>query len=186
MVDCEFCAIIEGELESDKIYEDEEVIAVLNLKPAIPGQAFIFPKEHHPVMEQVPDGLIGHVFNVASKISTVIFETLNSQGTNLLIQNGVAAGQGIPHFSVNIIPRLEEDNLNLRWKPKDVEEDQLDVVQHKLEEQLSDVHPSGFGQEKQKEEKNKSEDQEEKSETKKLENTSEEENYLIKQLERTP
>lgn len=177
---CEFCEIVKGNEEADIIYEDDKVMAVLNLKPASPGQILLFTKEHYPIMEQVPDSEVTHVFKIANKLSTVLFETLNIQGTNIIVQNGTAAGQFIPHFSVNIVPRSENDGLNFQWEPKKLSKDELETAQLQLKEHTENIHPSMFGREKEKP-KPKTEKQE-----KPVKLKGEKENYLIKQLTRIP
>lgn len=175
---CEFCDIIQGKEEAETLYEDEKVMAVLHLKPAFPGQVLIFTKEHHPILEQVPDYLVSHAFKIANKLSTVLFETLNIQGTNLLVQNGTAAGQSIPHFSINLIPRSEKDGLNFQWEPKKFSKEEMDTAQLQLKSFTENIHPSIFEKEKKKVEL--------KLEEKPLVLSASKENYLIKQIIRIP
>ena len=177
MADCEFCDVISGKEEGEIIYEDDKAMAVLHLKPAHPGQIILMPKEHFAIMEQMPDFLINHLFKIANKLSTAVFETLNIQGTNIIVQNGVAAGQSIPHFSINIIPRSEGDGLNYQWEPKQPSKEDVEKAIIVIKEQAANIHPSGFEKEKKKIDIQK-------EETKKI--TSKEENYLIKQLKRIP
>jgi histidine triad (HIT) family protein len=134
---CEFCGIVQGEFESEELYSDESVIAVLHLKPAVPGQILLFTKEHYPIIEQVPDDVIGHIFSVANKLSVGLFESLGVQGTNIIIENGVAAGQSIPHFSVSIVPRNENDGMNLEWTPTKPSDDELDIAHAQLVEEAN-------------------------------------------------
>jgi len=177
MSDCEFCGIIKGEFEGEEIYQDDKLMAVLHLKPATPGQILIFTKDHYPIIEQVPDFVIGHAFQVSNKLSTALFESLNIQGTNIMINNGVPAGQHVPHFSVNIIPRSENDGLNLQWTPKQMSEEEMETTLYQLKEAAENIHPSGF------EKEGKKVVVTEEEEPKKI---SEEENYLMKQLRRIP
>lgn len=175
--DCEFCAVVSGKAESESIYEDENVMAVLHLKPAHPGQIILFPKEHYAILEQIPDYIVDHLFKIANKLSTAVFETFNVQGTNIVVQNGVAAGQSIPHFCINIIPRSEGDGLNFQWEPKKPSKDEVEKALIQIKEQAGNIHPSGF-------EKKKKKVEPEKEEVKKI--TGKEENYLIKQLKKIP
>lgn len=177
---CEFCDIVKGKEEAETVYEDEQVLAVLHLKPASPGQVLIFTKEHSPILEQLPDPLVAHTFKVANKLSTVLFESLNIQGTNIIVQNGTAAGQIIPHFSVNIIPRSENDGLNFQWEPKKLSKDEMETSQLQLKEFAENIHPSMFQKDK-KTIKVKSEDQQPT-----IKFDKDKENYLIKQLTRVP
>jgi diadenosine tetraphosphate (Ap4A) HIT family hydrolase len=74
------------------------------------------------------------MFQVANKISSVLFEKLNCHGTNILIQNGVGAGQINPRFSINVIPRFENDKLKLEWTPTPTEPEKINSVQTRFNE----------------------------------------------------
>ena len=148
MTDCEFCAIVGGDFESEEIYQDDKVVAVLHLKPAAPGHVLLFTKEHFPIIEQVPDFIVGHAFTVANKLSTAIFESLGSQGTNIIIENGTAAGQAIAHFSVHVIPRNEKDGLKLEWQPAKPGKEEMEIAHYQIKEQAESIHPSSFEKEK--------------------------------------
>jgi histidine triad (HIT) family protein len=172
--ECVFCKIYEDS-NYLKIYEDDKTISVLNKTPAAIGHVLIIPKEHYTIIEQVPDFEIGHMFNIANKISSAIFEALNMQGTNIIVENGVAAGQETAHFAINIIPRRENDGLNLTWQPKKLSEDEMSTVELKLKEAAKSIGEF----EKQKKE-SISLDNKEKKQIKG------EDDYLIKQLRRVP
>ncbi len=136
---CLLCQIVEGKIPSKKIYEDEQVIAVLDINGASPGHCFVIPKNHYPIIEQVPDPEIGHIFSISNKISSSIFENLNVLGTNIFVTNGVPAGQTVAHFMVHIIPRTENDNINLLWEPKQLSEEEMSTVELKIKEQTGNI-----------------------------------------------
>ena len=136
---CIFCHIISGKVPSKTIYTDEKVYAVLDINPANPGHLLVMPKEHYPIIEQVPDKEIEKIFSVANKISSAVFETLQAQGTNIFIANGIPAGQTVAHFMVNIIPRLEKDGINLQWPPKQLDEEEMSTVELKLKEHTKNI-----------------------------------------------
>ncbi|MFC1800904.1 HIT family protein [Nanoarchaeota archaeon] len=178
MVDCEFCDVVKGKEDAEIIFEDEKCTAVLHLKPAHPGHVLLFSKGHYPIMEQVPDYVVGHMFKIANKLSTALFESLNIQGTNIIVQNGVAAGQTIPHFVIHVIPRSEGDGLNFQWEPKQPGKEEVDKAIIVIKEQTANIHPSGF-------QKEKREIKIDRDAVRKIESTKEE-NYLIKQLRKIP
>lgn len=172
------CALCD-EIKSgkNKIYEDKDTYAIITPSPASPGHIILFPKKHYQILEQIPDYELAHLFDVANKMSTAVFESLKVQGTNIIIQNGVAAGQSIPHFSLHIIPRNENDCINFLWKPKSLNEEEMSTVELTLKEEAKNI--GGF-------------QTEEKTEPIKIEKKVEkikptkEDNYLIKQLDRIP
>ncbi|MBN2457546.1 HIT domain-containing protein [Candidatus Woesearchaeota archaeon] len=148
MAHCEYCEIINGQRKAVKIYEDDKVLALLADKPAALGHMIMLPKNHYPIIEQVPDYIVSHIFAVANKLSISAFEGMNALGTNILVNNGVAAGQTSSHFMVHIIPRKEGDNINLSWPAKQLGEEQLSTIMMQIKE-----HTEGIGEfEKEKQE----------------------------------
>ena len=137
--ECVLCQIIEGKVPSKKLYEDDGIIAVLDINGANPGHAFVMPKEHHTILEQVPNDIIGKLFQVSNMISTAIFESLEIQGTNLFVTNGIAAGQVTAHFMINVIPRKEGDGINLQWPPKQLTEEEMSTVELQLKEGVQNI-----------------------------------------------
>jgi len=136
---CLICQIVGNNVPSYKIYEDDLILAVLDVNGSNPGHCFIIPKNHYPIIEQVPDAEIAHMFTIANKISSSIFENLKSQGTNIFVANGIPAGQTVAHFTINVIPRKENDGINLQWKPKQLTEEEMSTVELKLKEQIQNI-----------------------------------------------
>ncbi len=177
MENCELCIVAKKELESDVVYEDEQLMAVVHRKPASPGQLLLFPKQHYAIIEQVPDPLLAKMSVLANKLGIAIFEALQAEGTNVIINNGVPAGQTIAHFALHIVPRRENDGLKLIWEPRKVTQDQLDTAYLQIKEETMNLHPSMFGKEE-------APFVVEKQKPVKL--TEEKENYLLKRLRRIP
>lgn len=136
---CLLCQIVEGKIPSKKIYEDDLILAILDVNGATPGHCFVLPKNHRPIMEQVPNPEIAKLFQVANKISSAIFENLGVQGTNLFITNGVPAGQTVAHFMIHVIPRVENDGVNLQWQPKQLTEEEVSTVELKIKDQTKNI-----------------------------------------------
>ncbi len=131
---CEICQIFENKDAFKVVYEDNLCLALLHEKPANYGHVIIIPKEHHVIMEEVPDKIIEHLFLISNIISTAIFESLNVQGTNIIVNNGQAAKQENPHFIIHVIPRTENDGINFEWKAEPANEDELKTAELKLKE----------------------------------------------------
>ena len=141
--DCILCQIVEGSVPSETVYEDNEVVAVLDVNGANPGHAFVFPKQHHTIFEQVPESLVSKTFLVANKVSSAIFDTLQVEGTNLFVTNGIAAGQQVAHFMVNVIPRKSNDGINLTWQPQKLSDEEMDTLELQLKEACKHVGVGG-------------------------------------------
>lgn len=108
---CIFCHIINGRVPSHKVYEDDKVLAILDINPANVGHILLLPKEHYSLLPQIPDKLIRYMFVVAKYLSSAVVSTLGAKGVNIFVANGVGAGQRAPHFMIHIIPRFEGDNI---------------------------------------------------------------------------
>ena len=99
---CIFCMIAKGEIPSNKIYEDESVIAFLDINPTSYGHTLVVPKEHCDSFLDCPDETRNHVFEVASKLANKLEQTLHCDGINILCNVHEAAGQSVNHFLVHL------------------------------------------------------------------------------------
>ncbi len=134
--ECPLCAIASGKITSAKVYEDELVVCVLDIFPATKGHLIVVPKKHLSVSTQMDSKLSGHVFEVANRMSGMLFEALGAKGTNILVANGIAAGQKSDHLVVHVIPRYEDDGVSISWKNDKIKEDDLKDVFTKITEKL--------------------------------------------------
>src|SRR3989344_4970050 len=121
---CPFCLIAQNKIPTKKVYEDEKVVATLDINPATKGHILVFPKNHIAVLAQIQD--TGYLFNTVNMISKIIFEVTKAQGTNILISNGKAAGQHIDHVVVHIIPRFENDKVQIHWDKSEVSQEEFE------------------------------------------------------------
>ena len=109
---CVFCKIIQGEIPSYKVYEEDKVLAILDISQATIGHTLVMPKTHHETIFDLDDETISHLYKVVRRISSNYQEKLNGMvGLNLLNNNKEKAGQTVPHYHVHIIPRYDDDNL---------------------------------------------------------------------------
>lgn len=129
---CIFCQIISGKVQSRKIYEDEQVLAVLDINPANPGHALLLTKEHYSIMPQLSEEEVAHVFMVAKSLSNCMLRGIDAQGTNLIVANGIAAGQRAQHFMAHVIPRKENDGVSFILPQKTIEEKEIEEIGNKL------------------------------------------------------
>lgn len=126
---CIFCQIAKGSIPSKKVYEDDKVVAVLDINPALPGHLLVIPKEHISIMPQIQPSLVGHLGVVAKKLSHLILKKLGVEGVSVFIANGGAAGQRSPHFMMHVIPRIEEDNVGLNPEKGQLSDEDLRKLQ---------------------------------------------------------
>jgi len=135
---CIFCQIIDGKIESSKIYDDEEAMAILDINPANPGHSLLMPKKHLQVGPQVPKETMERLGKITKHISNCCLQELKCSGTNIFIANGLAAGQRAQHFMLHVVPRKEGDNLKCFDIPEGTADDaQLDKLASDLKDFIS-------------------------------------------------
>ena len=119
---CIFCKIVVGQVPCTKLYEDEDVLAFLDINPVTYGHTLVISKEHYSTFLSTPKAIMNKVMNVAQRIGQVQIEQLGAKGVNILINSYEAAGQVVPHFHVHVIPRYTaKDGFRLEFKElKDV------------------------------------------------------------------
>ncbi|MBT3814761.1 HIT family protein [Candidatus Woesearchaeota archaeon] len=179
---CEHCDIINGNSKAKIIFEDNEVVVAIKDLAVSPGQVTVFPKEHFTILELVPNNILEKCANLANKVGVAVFDGLAAQGTNILIKNGLGANQNVPHFSIDIIPRREEDGLDLTWAPKQLMEDEMETALMTLNKELDNVLKDN------KEQETKSDEKVEKQGkgAKKEKSKEDKDNYLLKTIRRIP
>ena len=124
---CIFCKIARKEIKSEIIYEDESIIAVLDINPVNSGHTLIFPKEHYMITAQVPESILARMAILAKTLSNAMIKGMGFKGVSIFIANGAAAGQRAPHIIMHVIPRMENDSARL--EPGEKEIDQTDVLE---------------------------------------------------------
>lgn len=105
MDDCLFCKIIKGEISSSKVYEDDDVIAFLDISQATKGHTLVVPKKHYDNFLTTPKEVMHKVMDVAQRIGQAQIMMLGAKGVNILSNVNKEAGQSIMHFHVHVIPR---------------------------------------------------------------------------------
>ena len=117
MSECVFCKIMKGEIPCCKIYEDDKILAFLDIAPVNKGHMLVVPKKHFETLEDTDSETFKEIMLVAKKIAPVITKAVNAQGFNLGFNNKKAAGQLVPHLHIHIIPRFENDDLTIDKQP---------------------------------------------------------------------
>jgi len=123
-MDCIFCKIVSGEVPSVNIYEDDRVLAFMDINPLNDGHLLIIPKAHAATIYEIAEADFLAVMSVTRKLAAAVQKALSPDGINLLQLNGKAANQVVPHLHVHIVPRWSGDKLNVsRWDivPGDME-----------------------------------------------------------------
>lgn len=117
MSDCIFCKIVNGDIPSAKVFENEHVVAFLDISQVTKGHTLIIPKVHKKNVYELTPEITQHVFEVAPQIANALKATYNPVGMNLVNNNGEQAGQTVFHFHLHLIPRYGEgDGFGAVWK----------------------------------------------------------------------
>ncbi|MCI2069262.1 MAG: HIT family protein [Bacilli bacterium] len=135
--DCIFCKIADGKIPCLKIYEDEDILAFLDISPSSKGHALVITKEHFANFLVVPHDLLAKAYEVAQKIGQAQVSQLGAKGCNIITNVNEIAGQSVKHFHIHVIPRYDpNDGLELNFKPKMIEKLNLPVLAEEIKKGL--------------------------------------------------
>lgn len=137
MKDCVFCKIVARDIPADIVYEDDDSISFLDIRPVNPGHALVIPKRHFENLYELPSDLAGRLFQVAQRIAPAVRDVTGSDGINIGMDNGSAAGQEVFHAHIHVMPRRLDDGYAL-WHGKAATPDELAPISEKLREALRD------------------------------------------------
>ena len=114
-MNCIFCKIINKEIPSKIIYEDDLVIAILDLSQATYGHTLVMPKKHYANIYEIDNDTLAHLIKVVKELAIKLKNKLHADGINILNNNDEAAGQTIMHYHIHILPRYKNDDLNISF-----------------------------------------------------------------------
>lgn len=113
--DCIFCAIAVGEIPSFKVYEDDLVLAYLDINPFSFGHTLVIPKEHSAGLLDTPPETLKEIIVRVQKVAAHLKTALPCDGFNILQNNGEAAGQTVHHLHFHIVPRVGAANAEISF-----------------------------------------------------------------------
>jgi len=114
---CIFCKVVAGEIPGEQIDSDDRTMTVLDINPATRGHAVVITRAHVADLFEVDDENLLAAMRAARRVAERMRATLQPAGFNILHNIGRAAWQSIFHFHVHVIPRYEDDPLQLPWVP---------------------------------------------------------------------
>ncbi|HYA78190.1 MAG TPA: HIT family protein [Verrucomicrobiae bacterium] len=136
---CIFCKIVRKQAPVSMIYEDETVMAFLDIRPLNEGHTLVVPKKHYVDIFDTPEYQLNKVHTTAKIVSIAVKKTTNADGISVIQQNGKAAGQDIFHFHVHVVPRFEGQKLPSFSALKEVERVKLDSIAKMIKQQLKNL-----------------------------------------------
>ncbi|MHB8831196.1 MAG: HIT family protein [Patescibacteria group bacterium] len=138
MSDCLFCKIIAKTIPAEIVYEDADVLAILDINPVNPGHTLVMPKQHYEDFMSLPDETCLPISKAIKKIMRVVKEELGYEGVNLIQSNGTVAGQVIPHLHFHVIPRQISDGYT-HWHGHEYGDGEKSIMGAKIREAIENI-----------------------------------------------
>jgi histidine triad (HIT) family protein len=125
---CAFCKIARKQAPASFVYEDENVLAFLDIRPLNEGHTLVVPKEHYATIFEVPEELVAHLYRIVKRVALAVGESTKADGISIIQQNGKAAGQEVFHLHVHVIPRYEGQKLPRFGEISEADREKLNQV----------------------------------------------------------
>ena len=133
---CVFCRIIDGQLPSMRVYEDERTIAIMDINPLNSGHCLVINKAHAPTLWDADPIDLQAAIAAAQKVGAALKTAVKPDGLNLLQANGPAAFQSVPHFHLHLIPRWNNDDKGFDWPLVPGDRAQIQAIGERIREAL--------------------------------------------------
>ena len=137
--DCIFCKIVNGDIPCSKIYEEQRILAFMDINPLSPGHCLVIPKEHHATLIDCPSDLLAELASRLPAIAQAVIAVTNADGYNLLNNNHRSAGQLVDHVHFHIIPRKQGDGIIAHAKPSPYAPGQLEKLTNAILAKLKSI-----------------------------------------------
>lgn len=128
---CVFCKIIQKEIPSFVVYENDDVICFLDIQASTTGHTLIVPKKHYTNLFDLDEEIGEKIMKAAKYVAELLKEKLNVSAVNLINNSGTLAGQTVMHFHMHVIPRYENDGIHISPKENEPDFDKLKQI-HQL------------------------------------------------------
>ncbi len=136
MDNCIFCKIIEGKIPSTKVFEDDEVLAFMDINPNNKGHTLVITKDHYEVFTDIPGDKLTKLIKITQKIANAVTQATSCHGFNIFMNNFKAAGQLVPHVHFHVVPRFDKDGVAPPWKKDRYGEGELEEYANAIKKQL--------------------------------------------------
>ena len=133
---CIFCNIVEHTSSAEILYDNENVLSFLDINPVNFGHTLVITKKHYEDFLSVPKEELDHIIRAVQSISEVIQNKLTCDGFNIVINNGLAAGQTVKHFHFHIIPRFHNDDFRFKLNLKKYSDNLMKEYADKIRAEL--------------------------------------------------
>jgi histidine triad (HIT) family protein len=133
---CVFCKMVAGEIVVAKVYEDEAVLAFLDVGPISDGHTLVIPKQHCMRIHECDPEVLAEVASRLGRIAEAVVEAIDADGYNVLCNNGAAAGQVVDHLHFHVIPRKTGDRVLTEWPSYRYRKGQMEEIAAKIRRNL--------------------------------------------------
>jgi len=134
---CPFCSIASGEAAASIVYEDENVLAFMDLSPTTIGHTLVIPREHWENIYEIPEETLTKLIAVVKRVSVAVKKTVDADGIIVIQNNGRAAGQMVFHLHFHVIPASSNSGVRRRHHGRVASERaRLDETAQKIRENL--------------------------------------------------
>jgi histidine triad (HIT) family protein len=135
MEDCIFCRIVAGQVPAHRVYENDAVVAFLDISPVNKGHVLVVPRSHHSDLLETPDDVAAELVVKTKKIAAAVMKAMNAEGFNVGINAGPAAGQAVFHTHLHIIPRFANDGLK-PWPHRKIMQEEMQKIAAEIRKHL--------------------------------------------------
>ncbi|HEP1489197.1 TPA: HIT family protein [Streptococcus pyogenes] len=138
MENCIFCSIIQGDIPSSKVYEDEQVLAFLDISQTTKGHTLVIPKQHVRNLLEMTAETASHLFARIPKIARAIQSATGATAMNIINNNEALAGQTVFHAHVHLVPRYnEEDDISIQYTTHEPDFPVLEKLARQINQEVS-------------------------------------------------
>ena len=130
--DCIFCGIVAGEVPAQIVDSDEHTVAFMDINPATVGHALVVPRRHAADLMDVTDDDLERTMLAARRLAVRIDAALHPDGFNILNSCGRAAWQTVFHYHLHVVPRYEDDPLELPWIPREGDAEEIAALAERI------------------------------------------------------
>lgn len=128
-----FEKIIDREIPAGIVFEDDRVLAFLDVKPVNHGHILVIPKKKFVNIFDADSELLGYMMSVAGRIGTALRDHLPCDGINIVMNNAAPAGQAVFHAHIHVIPRFSNDGINFHPEHKEYDPEKAKEIVEKLQ-----------------------------------------------------
>lgn len=142
--DCVFCKIAGGLISADVVYQDDKIMAFLDVAPINPGHLLVIPKHHYISSASFPEEIAGKIFYIGSRLGIACRRVLDADGYNLHLSDGACAGQEIEHTHLHVVPRFIDDGFFWNWRKLQKDDKAFSELAIKIKNRLKTTEKDSY------------------------------------------